>query len=274
MPTSPVSEQMTLIRHEQSYGVEEEPTIFYDSIEEAQAALEEKQIVVSDAPPPVKVMTESQANACCAKIRKASGDLWQNLYKLQIGQGWIPLGYADWDEMCEAQFGYVSRQARRMKQYSRIYNRTLLELPDGVKPTLDKIPDIGLGEFDNLEGWQSAHIVDVLAQAEVKPTQHEILELISEMYPDKLTKAQLKRLNEMREEDGEITVPEPEDFAGDALKLIESIQRNLTKLAENEELIHARGYNTFGDLVRSEFDMLRVFFAEGLVYAPAEDLDN
>jgi len=220
-----------------------------ESVESVERSSNE--VVISEAPKALVVMSEKRAIACAEKVRKSIGNVYENLRLLNEGSGWIALGYENWDEMCWDEFGYVPRSARRLRAMAILHHDVSGLLPTGEgQAVLDRMPDEALSEFKSLVKDAPevvTKVVEDFGAAGAIPTVQETLEAIPY---EMLTIQQQKKLAALQAKESDIV-----DYAARAEGLIESIRKSFEKLEDG--LYSNLDYPNFSALVQDRFPELK-----------------
>lgn len=214
-------------------------------------------VVVSEVPPkPAFVMTEKRALKCWENIFKAGESMYKAYVELNEGQGWVALGYDNWDDMCFGMKKLAPSSARRFRKISYIHHDIAGLLPVGSegKIVLDRMPEDGIYELrEVVESTPeiAARIVQDFGNDKTVPTVQETLEALETL--GLLTAAQQKKLDNLRAKDSDVV-----DYVDQAERLVESIRKSFNKLADG--LYGSLNYDDFYALVRDRFSELRGAF--------------
>lgn len=216
-------------------------------------------IIVSEVPRPAFVMTEKRALKCWESIFKAGESMYKAYVELNEGQGWIALGYDNWDDMCFGMKKLAQSSARRFRSIAYVHRDIAALLPAGsdAKVVLDRMPEDAIHELRGVTKDApevSAAIVTAFALEKTVPTVRETLEALEDH--NLLTIQQQKKLDALRAKNSDIV-----DYVELAERLVESIRKNLNKLA-SDGLYGNLNYKDFNELVRDRFVELEPAFVD------------
>lgn len=90
--------------------------------------------------PPKRLLTEKQARKLGEAIRQNLTDAAEQAQEFHDGEGWGPLGYADWKECCERYFGCSQAWGNQLRRAAQVRR----ELADFYTDIDGDLPSVGV----------------------------------------------------------------------------------------------------------------------------------